>query len=336
MKRIPLLLSLTCLLLSCLSCQHNELDYKKMLRVKTGPEPNLSFTRYEDVLFHLDTTQFQQELLAIQNDFLPFLEGDLSQPLAIQYLKDFATDPFALQLYQKVKQVYPKLDGVEKTVRSVYQHFLYYYPGTPLPNKVYTCVSGIQPENPAVMIKNNALVISLDWYLDKDEVYDQIGMPQYLSERTSPAHLAKDLGELLYTHFIPDGQKKANLLEEMVDAGRKNFFIEALCPDLPDQVLLGYSPQQLEWAESNEGNLWADMVGNQMLYSNGYELYRMFLADGPFTNEYSHDAPARLGEFLGLHIVRSYMSHQKVTLQELMEDCDLQSIFQNSRFKPKK
>ena len=75
MKRIPLLLSLTCLLLSCLSCQHNELDYKKMLRVKTGPEPNLSFTRYEDVLFHLDTTQFQQELLAIQNDFLPFLDN---------------------------------------------------------------------------------------------------------------------------------------------------------------------------------------------------------------------------------------------------------------------
>lgn len=336
MKRTPCILMLCCLILTLLGCVRNEADYKNKLKVKTGSDPQLTFVRYEDVLFRLDTARFQQELLAIQRDFQPFLNGDLTQPQAVQYLKDFATDTFSLGLYQIVKQVYPNLDNIEKIVKTVYRHFNYYYPDIRLPERVFTCVSGISPENPAVIVSDDAVVISLDWYLDHDEVYDQIGMPLYLSERTGLARLPRDLGEQLYTHFLPTSQKSSNLLEEMLETGRMDYFIEALYPDIADKDLLGYTPQQLEWAEVNEGNLWADMVGNQLLYSNGFELYRTFLADGPFTNEYSHDAPARLGEFIGLHIIRSYMSHNEATLQELMKDTDLQGIFQDSHYKPKK
>lgn len=312
------------------------MDYKKKLKVKTGPDPQLTFVRYEDVLFRLDTARFQQELMAVQHDFQPFLDGDLTQPQAVQYLKDFATDTFSLGLYQKVKQVYPDLDKVEKMVKTVYRHFNYYYPDIRLPEKVFTCVSGISPENPPVLVSEDAVVISLDWYLDHDMAYDQIGMPLYLSERTSLARLPRDLGEQLCAHFLPAGPRPSNLLEEMLQTGKTDFFIEALYPDIADGDLLGYTPSQLEWAETNEGNLWADMVGNQLLYSNGFELYRTFLADGPFTNEYSHDAPPRLGEFIGLRIIRSYMSHNEATLQDLMKNPDLQGVFQDSHYKPKK
>ena len=113
--------------------------------------------------------------------------------------------------------------------------------------------------------------------------------------------------------------------------------IEAMCPNLSDEVLLGYSPSQLQWAEEFEGDLWADMVGSQCLYSSDMEVYRTFLADGPFTNEYSHDAPARLGEFVGLHIIRSYVeAHPDYSLRDLMKERDLQGLFQESRYKPKK
>lgn len=336
MKNTAIILAFCCLMLTSIGCGHKEMEYKQKLRVKTGPDPKLAFVRYEDVLFNLDTTRFQEELVALQHDFHPFLDGDLTDPLAVKYLKDFATDPFSRNLFQKVKQVYPNLNQVEKRVNTVYRHFHYYYPEIRLPEKVYTCVSGINPESPAVQVMEDAVVISLDWYLDKDEVYDQIGMPQYLSERTSPAYLSKDLAEQLYLHYLQEGRKQSNLLEEMVSVGRMDYFIEALDPDLPDHVLLGYSPQQLEWAELNEGNLWADMVGNQLLYANGFETYRTFLADGPFTNEYSHEAPARLGEFMGLRIVRSYMSNHEVSLRDFMKNTDLQGLFQDSKYKPKK
>lgn len=336
MKRILMACQAAFFALVLAGCDSGMAGYKKQLHVKVGPAPGLIFKRYEDVLFNLDTADFQQELLRVQADYYPFLEGDLSNPLAVKYLKDFALDPFSLSLYQEVKETFPDLKEVQTIVDGVYQHFNYYYPDLKLPERVFTCVSGLDRDIPSVMFVEDALVISLDWYLAGDVVYDLVGMPKYLSERTNVAVLAKDLGSQIYKGYLQKGHKQTNLLEEMVYVGKQLFFVEAMCPSLPDKDLLGYSDAQVEWALENEGNLWADLVGNQRLYTSDYNAFRVFFADGPFTNEYSHEAPPRLGEFLGLNIVRSYMNTHDCTLQDLMENTDLQGVFLDSKYKPKK
>lgn len=336
MKRFLVVCQVAFFALMLTGCDSGMSGYKKKLHVKVGPAPELVYKRYEDVLFNLDTADFQQELLRVQADYRPFLDGDLSNPMAVNYIKDFVLDPFSISLYQKVKENFHDLREVQTIVDGVYQHFNYYYPDLHLPERVYTCVSGLDRDIPSVLFFEDALVISLDWYLDGDEVYDLVGMPKYLSERTNVAVLAKDLGDQIYKDFIQHGHKQTNLLEEMVYAGKQLFFAEAMCPTLQDHVLLGYSDTQMEWVLENEGNLWADLVGNQRLYTSDYDVFRVFFADGPFTNEYSHEAPPRLGEFLGLNIVRSYMNTHDCTLQDLMENTDLQEVFLESKYKPKK
>ncbi len=330
---------LTLLLLFVLvfcGCDESGNSYKKKLEIKTAALPELTFLRYEEVLFNLDTANFQQGLKAVQKDYWPFLEGDLDNQEAVKYLRDFAVDEFSVSLYNTVKRVYPDLNAVAEIVKGVYQHFNYYYPEIQLPRNVFTCVSGVDPQGLPVMVMNDALVISLDWYLNGDEIYDRMGMPKYVSERTSLPSLAKDLGIQLYQNYVQQGHKQTNLLEEMVYVGKMYFFAEAMCPSITDEVLLGYTKPQLNWAEENEGNLWADLVGGQLLYSTEMEMFRTFFADGPFTNEYSHDAPPRLGEFLGLHIIRSYINIKDVSLRELIQNTDLQGVFLESGYKPKK
>ena len=73
-----------------------------------------------------------------------------------------------------------------------------------------------------------------------------------------------------------------------------------------------------------------------MLYSNDLNTSRNFFGDGPFTQAFSNEAPARLGEFIGLQIIRSYMTHNDVSLQELLNNKDIQQIFQESQYKPRK
>ena len=334
MRRLTISISLPVMLAMLLAaCSSGKKDYQKKLDVKTGPAPQLVFDRYEDVLFNLDTARFQEELTAIQADYHPFLDGDLSNPEAVKYVKDFVEDPLSNRLFRQVKNAYPDLSGVSDMVSAVYRHFNYYYPDIKLPHHVFTCVSGVDPKSPSVMFFE---VISLDWYLDGDEVYDLIGMPKYRAERTGQLGIARDLAQQLYQTYIRQGRKQSNLLEEIIDAGKMYYFMEAMYPTLPDEVLLGYTDAQMKWAWENEGNVWADLVGNQRLYATDYDLFRTFFADGPFTNEYSHEAPPRLGEFLGLQIVRSYMGSHDVSLQDLMKDADLQGIFQESRYKPKK
>ena len=332
MNRILTILAI-CLMMA--SCQKNEPAYKAKLDI--NPEPyDLEFDRYEEVLFSLDTNDFQVELMNVQDRYHVFLSGDLNNPDAVQYLKDFAIDPFSITLYEKVKAVFSDLKQIEPVVEDVFAHFHYYYPEIELPKKAFTCITGVHPDEPPVQIIDDQLVISLDWYLDDEELYDQIGMPRYMSLRRNVSTLAKEVAEQLYMYYLYEWRKQGQIVGEMVFYGRRDFFVEAMCPELPDSVLLGYSSKQWQWAVENEGQVWADIVGNRRLYDASLDAYMMFFGDGPFTQAYSNDAPSRLGEFFGLNISRSYFSNNEVSLQDLMQRKDLQNVFQDSGYKPKK
>lgn len=332
MKRIAIII----LALLAVSCQDKAPAYKAKLNVKTEPY-DLQFDRYEDVLFNLDTADFQQELMKIQDRYRVFLSGDLNNPDAVQYLKDFATDPFSITLYNEVKAAFPDLKKVEPMVEDVMAHFHHYYPDIELPKKAFTCITGIHPDEPPVQIIDGQLVISLDWYLNDNAVYDQIGMPRYMSLRRNLSTLPKDLAEQLYMYYLYEWRKQGQIIGEMVFYGRRNFFVEAMCPEIADSVLLGYSTHQWQWAVENEGAVWADIVGNRRLYEAGLDTYMMYFGDGPFTQAYSNDAPSRLGEFFGLNIIRAYAAtHDDFDLKQFMQRKDLQDIFQDSGYKPRK
>lgn len=332
MNRILTILAI-CLMMA--SCQKNEPAYKAKLDITPDPY-DLEFDRYEEVLFSLDTNDFQAKLMNVQDRYRVFLGGDLNNPDAVQYLKDFATDPFSITLYEKVKALFSDLKQIEPVVEDVFAHFHHYYPEIELPKKAFTCITGVHPDEPPVQIIDDQLVISLDWYLDDEELYDQIGMPRYMSLRRNVSTLAKEVAEQLYMYYLYEWRKQGQIVGEMVFYGRRDFFVEAMCPELPDSVLLGYSSKQWQWAVENEGQVWADIVGNRRLYDASLDAYMMFFGDGPFTQAYSNDAPSRLGEFFGLNISRSYFSNNEVSLQDLMQRKDLQNVFQDSGYKPRK
>jgi hypothetical protein len=335
MKTISKILSLFSLIVVAVACQVPEPAYKSKLDVKTEPY-DLEFNRYEEVLFNLDTANFQAELMKIQDRYHVFLSGDLNNPEAVKYLKDFATDPFSITLYHKVNATFPDLKEVEPLVEEVFAHFHHYYPDIELPKKAFTCITGVHPDESPVQIIDNQLVISLDWYLNDEETYDQIGMPRYMSLRRNVPTLAKEVAEHLYMYYLYEWRKQGQIVGEMVFYGRRNFFVEAMCPELPDSTLLGYSSDQWHWAVENEGQMWADIVGSRRLYDAGLDAYMMYFGDGPFTQAYSNDAPSRLGEYFGLNIIRSYFSSHETSLQDLVQRKDLQNIFQDSGYKPKK
>lgn len=335
MKTIANTLTLLSLILLMAACQEKEPAYKSKLNIK--PEPvDLEFDRYEEVLFNLDTADFQNELWKIQDRYRVFLGGDLSDPEAVSYLKDFAIDPYSIILYNKVKEVFPDLKQVEPVVEDVMAHFHYYYPDVQLPSKVFTCVTGVTADVPAVQIFDDVMVVSLDWYLDDEEVYDRIGMPKYIALRRNVSTLAKDVAKELYMNYVYQWRKQGLVVDEMVYNGEVDFFIEAMCPLSPDSVLLGYSTKQWRWAVENEGAVWADIVGSRRLYDSSLDSYMMLFGDGPFTQAYSNDAPSRLGEFFGLNIIRAYASNNDFDLPQLMQRTDLQGVFQESGYKPKK
>ena len=322
--------------LSIVSCQRSK-TYKDKLQVHHEHlEPqNIDVKNYSSALFSIDTAHFAEGLKNIQKDYPVFLDGDLDNVMAVNFLKAFVTDTFCVRLSAMVEERFHDTKNLAKDIKSVYQRFNYYYPDISIPYDTYLYVSGIDYEMPSVMIQPEGTLISLDFYLgNEDRIYDFVGMPRFRSIRCQPYYITRDLAQSLYQHVYGRHYQK-DVLTEMINAGKQLYFIEAMNPALPDSILLGYTSRQTEWAERYEGDVWSTLVGNDMLYANGAELFRSFFGDAPFTQAFSNEAPARLGEYIGLKIIRSYMTNNDVSLREMLENKDVQQIFQMSQYKPR-
>ena len=332
MKKLLFISLVITLLLSCTKSE----GYKKKLDVpyqKMEPQ-KLEVVEFNKVLFALDTANFEAEYRAILPQFEAFLIEDPGDE-EISYMKDFVTDDFMLRINELVCETFPDIDKVAEEIKGVYQHYKYYYPDFNVP-PTFTYVSGIYHNKPHSITAESAL-ISLDFYLsNKENVYDYVGLPRYISRRCQPAYLTKDVAEELYDYTFGSWKNHKDVLSEMIEQGKKLYFIEAMNPTLPDSIILGYSTSQMEWAQDNEGAVWAAVVGNNMLYSNNVDNRRLLFNDGPFTAAFAEEAPARLGDFLGLKIVRSFMTNNDETLQNLMKTTDYQDVFQKSQYKPRK
>lgn len=319
-----------------ISCNKSE-GYKAKLNIsyKDCEPRELAGKRYDQALFKIDTANFAEGLKAIQNEFVPFLTAQEITPRHLEYLKNFVTDTFCIRVNKMVQEKFKDVSDIDESMKRVYQHFHYYYPEIELP-PVYYYISGIDYESSPVMMGDKAMLVSLDYYLGGDNsLYDYVGMPRFRSARCWPAYISRDLAESLYLSYIYKSRIQKDLLTEMINEGKQLYFFEAMNPSMPDSVLLGYTSDKMRWAEKHEGDIWAAIVGNDMLYSKGLDMYRNFFGDGPFTAAFSNNSPSRLGKFIGLQIVRSYMTNNDITLQQLMKLDDIQTIFQNSRYKPK-
>lgn len=320
-----------------LSCKDNR-TYKNKLNVhyENLESQVLEIKSYNSALFELDTANFDEELKSIQNEYSLFIGDNLDNPAAITYIRNFVTDTFCIRINEMVEQKFKDKSSLNKDIRSVYQRFRYYYPEIELPQP-YFYISGIDYETPTVIVAPEGVAISLDYYLTNDDkIYDYVGMPRFRSLRCQPLYITRDLAMSLYGTFVEKAHRQKDVLSEMIYLGKKYYFVEAMNPNLPDSVLLGYSSKQMQWAYDHEGDVWASIVGNDMLYAKGLDVFRNLFGDGPFTQAFSNDAPARLGEFIGLQIVRSFMTNNEMSLQDLMLNDDVQQIFQSSMYKPLK
>lgn len=312
--------------------------YKSKLKVNTSDSQiqTLEIKQYGKALFDADTGNFKAELKKLQPEFPQFLAADLNEPANIQQLYDFVSDTFLIRLNKNTKEIYPDISKVEQNLLPVIQRFNFYYPDYKLP-QIYTYISGLNHELP-VIAGQDAIAIGLDCYLDTNaSVYDLAGIPKYKSMRMQADFLPRDFAAAIYNAYLPVNVKPSTILDELVESGKRLFFIEAMLPAISDEVLLGYTSQQLDWARQHEGDIWAFLVGEQLLYSNNFDAFKKLFSDGPFSSGFGSGAPARLGEFIGLQMIRNYaINHNDFCLKRLIRTQDAQDILIASRYKPAK
>ena len=336
MKRINFIFILIIISVTLISC-----NSKNRFRVDTSKNRiEVKIHRFDKDLINLDVNHLQQSVDTLYSrypDFLPVytynvLEMDAQNKDSVAYLfSKFVSDTTFQSVNKKVLTTFNDVSDIEKDISDAYTGIHHYFPELSLP-QVYFFVSGF---NRSVLMTNNFIGVGTDFYLGADyEPYKSFTY-QYLLYNMRRESMAIDVvSAALFRHFSFDGTENG-LVDNMLHRGKIIYLLSVFMPEKDIADLIGYSPEQWQWAEKYETDIWKTIVGQKHLFSTDMQLIRKYMNDAPFTAPVSQDSPGRLGTWVGWRIIDSYMqSNKDVSLEQLMKNNNYRQLLENSHYRP--
>ena len=302
--------------------------------------------RFDRQLFALDTNNID---IALQGliDSVPFTEFFIDFILGYrvvasdstvsreEIVRGYITHPEVRALYDTVQQHFGNLDQLEEDLHVAFQYFKYYFPELD-PPEVYTMISEYHT---ALLLppEEEAIVVSLDLFMGPDyEIYryHPLNLPAYISRTLTLNQLAARIVEAMVDDLVGES-KHGRLLDVMVNEGKKLYLIDMLLPNTPDSVKWGYTSGQTEWVKDNEYQMWVYLLDENLLYEDNLNRFRKLVDYSPTSPGMPPESPGRTANWLGLQIVKAYMSRfPETTIRELLSIDDAQEILTRSRYKP--
>jgi hypothetical protein len=336
-KPIILLVSLLLLMTSC---------KRNPLKIDVSEVPvEIEFKRFEADLFNLSLDSLDHALPRLEEQYGTFLTlfgyliniGEPENPLYTDFLRAFVTDRVNYEAYQETMRVFPDLNGLKEDIIRAFQYYHYHFPGKDIPD-LYTFISGF---NASILVDTSILAIGLDRYLGSNyETYERMGIPNYVRINMVPDKILSDCvfawGSTEFTMEGETGQEVSdNVLNNMLFEGKLRYFVKAMIPDEPDHLIMGFSPEQMQWCQENEAAMWTYLVENKLLFNTDHLTIRKLTGEAPFTSFFPKESPGKAAVWLGWQIIENYVErHPGTTLEELMANVGYQDILNGARYNP--
>lgn len=236
-------------------------------------------------------------------------------------------------LYTAVQKKYPDFNKQTTEIEDLFKHFKYYYPQTIMP-KIYTVI-GNMDYNTKAIYANDKLIIALELYIGKDSRF--YTFPEYIKQNFEERQMMPDIVTSFSLSKIPPDTERT-LLGEMIYYGKQLYLKDLMLPEYTDAEKIGYQPEQIVWCQDNESYIWRYFIEKELLYSTDSKLPNRFINLAPFSKFYleiDNESPGRVGQWVGWQIVRSFMEHNEVSLQDMLK-MNEKELFEKSKYKPKK
>jgi hypothetical protein len=304
---------------------------------------DIEIKRLEKDLFTVNPEDISAKVPELKNKYDGFLQlfsyvintGDINDPSFGDLLAGFCTDKQNNDVYSMTMKLYPDLATIEESLEDAFKHYLYYFPGKTVP-EVYSCMTGF---NNSIITGDSALGIGLDRYLGADcEYYPRLEIYKYIAARMTPVYIVPDC---MYGwgasewDFASMNYPADNVMTEMIHEGKLRYFEKCMLPELPDEIIYGFTPGQMKFCRNNEGQMWQYLVENDLVFKTDHFIIRKLIGEAPFTSYFTNESPGRAAVWLGFRIVESYMARNKGTsLESLMKDVNIQGILEKSKYNP--
>ncbi len=270
------------------------------------------------------------------NFFCGFVEDDLrlaacGSDSVGSLLAMFTSDPQIKETHRAVMELFPneKRQVLTQEFNGVVQRWNHFFPAKPVPEIIYYCSAW----NRSIATTDSVIGIALDCYLGRDhDITQKLSpdfFPAYKKENMDERYLIADAVKGFAAWNARNIYQPKDLLSELVFYGKIMYLAEALAPELPDSILMSWSPEQMEWAIAGEENVWKTLANEKTMYhSKPFEINKWF-ADGPFTSAAGipQQSAPQLGVWMGWNIIRSYMKkHPETSIDAMLIESDNQRL----------
>ncbi|HET8752976.1 MAG TPA: gliding motility lipoprotein GldB [Salinimicrobium sp.] len=286
----------------------------------------------------VEILRFDQRFARATADSLQILKGDFPYLFPAQYPDSVwvaqMKDTIQLEINTEVAKVFPNLEETKQELHSLFQHVKYYFPETEIP-KVVTLTSLVDYKN-KVIWSDSLLLISLDTYLGENHHF-YLGIQEYLKKNFKQEQIIPDAAAAFAETKLPQPDSRL-FLDHVIYYGKILYLKDLIIPFKSDAQKIGYTEEELDWAEANEEQIWRYFVDKEMLFATDSDLYTRFLYPAPFSKFYlqlDNESPDRLGQFIGWQIVRQFMEDNEISVKEMLKT-DAGTIFKKSNYKPRK
>lgn len=303
----------------------------------------IDIKRLEKDLFTLNPEEVAPMVPSLKQKYGGFLQlfsyvintGDINEPSFSDFLLRFCTDKQNTDVFALTMQLFPDVKKIEEELRDAFRHYLYYFPGRNVPS-VFTCITGF---NNSIITGDSVLGIALDRYLGADcKYYQRLEIYKYIASRMTPENIVPDCmygWALSEWDFSELKYSNDNVMTEMIHNGKLKYFERCMLPDTPDELIFGFTPDQMKFCKNNESQMWQYLIENDMLFTSDQFTIRKLTGEAPFTSYFTNESPGRAAIWLGFRIVESYMmKNPQITIADMMNDIDVQRILEKAKYSP--
>jgi len=338
MKKTALII----LLFATLGACKNKKGTPDVSRIKVS----IPVERFDQSFFSIDTNDIVNGLRNVQRQHPDFYADFMQEILGVsasdtnsntlivtkEFLRGYKP------IFDSLQMVYKNTGKLQHDLEAAFRFVKYYFPQYNA-GKVILFVGPF--DAPGVAATRSGLAIGLQQYAGKDFSVYQSGpgqelFPLYISRRFTPDYISSNAMKAVIEDIFPDRSGGKPLLEQMIEKGKRWWLLDKFLPHTPDSIKTGYTQQQLDWCNHNEGLIWSYLVKNEDLNSLNPAIIQTYIGEGPFTQGFSQElSPGNLGQWIGWRIVQKYADKNPDLSPEEIMRTEPKKILDEAKYKPK-
>ena len=305
---------------------------------------DIPIERFDKSFFTLDTNNITTGLKEIMQSHPDFYTDFMQQILGVSgadtnkvtqdvsklFIRGYSS------MYQSLGKQYSDVNWLQKDIQKAFQYVKYYFPEYKT-SKIILFMGPL--DAPGVALTGSGIAVGLHQFAGKDfpayqSMEAQQLFPAYISRRFESKYIVVNCMKAVIEDIYESSGK--GLVEQMIEKGKRWWLLDKFLPATPDSLKTGFTKQQLNWCEENEGMIWNDIITTQKdLYTKDPMAIQNYLGEAPFTQSLGPSSPGNIGQWIGWQIVKKFADkNSSMSISDVLKT-DARKILEEAKYKPK-